>query len=194
MITADMVKELRDKTSVPMMDCKRALEETNGDMEKAVDLLRKKGAAKAATKATRVTKEGFIGHYIHSNGKLAVLVEVNCETDFVAKNENFRLFVKDIAMHIAAANPQYLTREEIPVAIIDKEREIHREQIKDKPANMQDKIIDGKIVKYYSEVCLLDQPFIKDDKLSIKDLLTSKITSIGENLIIKRFVRLEVGL
>ena len=194
MITAEQVKELRDKTGVPMMDCKRALEESNGDMDKAVEILRKKGAAKAAAKATRVVKEGFIGSYIHANGKIGVMVEVNCETDFVAKNQSFRDFCKDIAMHIAAANPPYLKREDVPADILEKEKEIHREQIKDKPANVQDKIITGKLEKYYSDVCLLEQPFVKDDKISIKDLINNKITEIGENLVIKRFVRMEVGV
>ena len=194
MITAEQVKELRDKTGVPMMDCKRALEESSGDMDKAVEILRKKGAAKAAAKATRVVKEGFIGSYIHANGKIGVMVEVNCETDFVAKNQSFRDFCKDIAMHIAAANPPYLKREDVPADILEKEKEIHREQIKDKPANVQDKIITGKLEKYFSDVCLLEQPFVKDDKISIKDLINNKITEIGENLVIKRFVRMEVGV
>lgn len=194
MITAEQVKDLRDKTGVPMMDCKRALEESNGDTEKAVEILRKKGAAKAAAKATRVAKEGFIGSYIHSNGKIGVLIEINCETDFVAKNQSFREFCKDIAMHIAATNPPYLKREDIPAEILEKEKEIHREQIKDKPANVQDKIITGKLEKYFSDVCLMEQAFVKDDKISIKDLINHKITEIGENLVIKRFTRMEVGI
>lgn len=194
MITADQVKELRDKTGVPMMDCKRALEEASGDMDKAVDILRKKGAAKAAAKATRVAKEGYIGSYVHSNGKIAVLIEVNCETDFVAKNQSFRDFTKELAMHIAATNPLYVKREDVPAEIVEKEKEIHREQVKDKPANVQEKIIAGKLDKYYSEICLMEQPFVRDDKVIIRDLLNGKITEIGENLLIKRFVRMEVGV
>lgn len=194
MITADMVKDLRDRTGVPMMDCKRALEETSGDMDKAIEALRKKGAAKAAAKAARVVKEGFIGCYIHSNGKIGVMVEINCETDFVAKNEKFREFAKDIAMHIAASNPQYLKREDVPQEVLEKEKEIHRAQVADKPANIQDKIIGGKLDKYFSEICLLEQPFVKDDKMSIRELVNSKITEIGENLVVKRFIRYDIGL
>lgn len=194
MITAEQVKDLRDKTGVPMMDCKRALEESNGDTEKAVEILRKKGAAKAAAKATRVAKEGYIGSYIHSNGKIGVMIEINCETDFVAKNQSFRDFCKDIAMHVAATNPPYLKREDVPAEILEKEKEIHREQIKDKPANMQEKIIAGKMEKYFSDVCLMEQLFVKDDKMTIKDLVNHKITEIGENLVIKRFTRMEVGV
>ncbi len=194
MITAEQVKDLRDKTGVPMMDCKRALEESNGDTEKAVEILRKKGAAKAAAKATRVAKEGYIGSYIHSNGKIGVMIEINCETDFVAKNQSFRDFCKDIAMHIAATNPPYLKREEVPAEVLEKEKEIHREQIKDKPENMQEKIISGKMEKYFSDVCLMEQLFVKDDKMTIKDLINHKITEIGENLVIKRFTRMEVGV
>ncbi|EKD27452.1 MAG: translation elongation factor Ts [uncultured bacterium] len=194
MISAEMVKDLREKSGAPMMDCKKALTEAGGDMEKAFEILRKSGAAKAAKKASREAKEGFIGSYIHSNGKVGVMVEINCETDFVAKNPVFRDFAKDVSMHIAAANPTYLKREDVPETVIAKEKEIQAAQITGKPANIVEKILVGKMDKFYSDVCLLEQKFIKDDKLSIKDILTSKITELGENLVLKRFTRFEVGI
>lgn len=192
-ITASSVRELREITGVGMMECKKALEECSGDIEKSIELLRKKGAMKAAKKADRETNEGFIGSYIHSNGKIGVLVEVLCETDFVGKNDNFQSFAKDVAMHVAAASPQYLTREEIPAEIISKEKEIYAVELKGKPENIISKILDGKIEKFYSECCLLDQKFVKDDKISVKDYLNQKITEMGENIVIKRFVRYQIG-
>ncbi len=192
-VTADQVKKLREKTGVSMMECRNALVESHGDMEKSVDLLRKKGIAKASGKADRITKEGFLGSYIHSNGKIGVIVEVLCETDFVAKNESFKTFTKDLAMHVAAASPLYLKRDEVPADVIMREKAIHAESVKGKPENVAQKILDGKMDKYYSDVCLMEQKFVKDDKLSIADLLASKIQEIGENMVIRRFVRLSLG-
>ncbi len=192
-VTADQVKELREKTGVSMMECRNALVETHGDKEKAIDVLRKKGIAKASSKADRVTKEGLLGSYVHSNGKIGVIVEVLCETDFVAKNDNFKTFAKDLAMHVAAANPLYLKRDEVPADVITREKGIHAEAVKGKPENVAQKILDGKMDKYYSDVCLMEQKFVKDDKLSITDLLASKIQEIGEKIVIRRFVRLDLG-
>ncbi len=189
-----MVRTLREKTNVGMMDCKRALTESDGDLDKAETLLRKKGMASASKKASRTAKEGVVASYIHLQGKVGVLVEVNCETDFVAKNEIFRNFVKDITLHIAAAHPLYLTREEVPAALIDKEKEVAQGQVVGKPANVVEKIVSGKLDKYYGTVCLLDQPFIKaTDNQTIKDLVISKIAELGENIIIRRFTRYMVG-
>jgi len=192
-ITASMVKELREKTNAGMMDCKKALLEVDGNMEKAFDVLRKRGLDIAAKKSSRATKEGVIESYIHSNGKIGVLVEVSCETDFVAKNVEFKEFVKDLTLQVASASPQYLSREEIPEEIIAKEKEIYSEQVKGKPENIIEKIVDGKLEKFYKQVCLLDQPFVKEDKKSITDLLKEKIAKLGENMAIKRFVRFQVG-
>lgn len=192
-ITAELVKTLREKTNVGMMECKTALTEAGGDLEKAETILRKKGIAKADKKADRQTKEGIIASYIHLAGRVGVLIEVNCETDFVAKNENFREFVKDITLHIAASNPRFLQREDVPADFIAKEREIAAEQVKGKPANIVDKIVDGKIEKVFAENCLLEQAFIKNPDMSIRDLLKSKIAELGENLVIRRFVRYAVG-
>lgn len=194
MITAEMVKELREKTGAGMMDCKKALAESGGDMEKALDFLRQKGLATALKKAGRQTSEGIIGSYVHMD-KIGVMVEVNCETDFVARTDDFRSFVKDIAMHIAAASPQYVSREDIPSEVIEREKEIYRGQVAGKPANVVEKIIEGKLEKFYSDVCLLDQVFVKDPegKQKIKDLLTEKIAKLGENIIIRRFARFQVG-
>ncbi len=192
-ITAELVKQLREKTNVGMMECKAALTEAGGDLEKAETILRKKGIAKADKKADRQTKEGIVASYIHLAGRVGVLIEVNCETDFVAKNENFREFVKDITLHIAASNPRFLQREDVDPAFIAKEREIAAEQVKGKPANIMDKIVDGKIEKVYAENCLLEQAFIKNPDVTIRDLLKSKIAEIGENLVIRRFVRYAVG-
>ncbi|WP_129596993.1 translation elongation factor Ts [Anaerophilus nitritogenes] len=193
-VTAAMVKELREKTSAGMMDCKKALMEADGDMEKAVEILREKGLAKVAKKSGRIAAEGLVEAYIHG-GRIGVLVEVNSETDFVAKNDEFKTFVKDIAMQIAASNPQYIKREEVPQEAIEKEKEILRHQAlnEGKPEKIIDKMVEGRIEKYYKEVCLLEQPFIKDPDVTIQDLLNEKISKIGENLSIRRFSRFEVG-
>lgn len=194
-ISAALVKELREKTGAGMMDCKKALVETNGDMEKAIDFLREKGLAAAAKKAGRIAAEGLVESYIHGGGKLGVLVEVNCETDFVAKNEGFRAFVKDIAMHIAAAKPLYLSREEVSAETIEHEKEILRAQAlnEGKPANIVDKMVEGRVSKYYKEFCLLEQPFVKDPDKTIETLVKEQIATIGENISIRRFVRWEMG-
>lgn len=192
-ITAELVKTLREKTNVGMMECKAALNEAEGDLEKAETILRKKGIAKADKKADRQTKEGIVASYIHLAGRVGVLIEVNCETDFVAKNENFRDLVKDITLHIAASNPRFLQREDIPAEFIAKEREIAAEQVKGKPANIVDKIVDGKVDKIFADNCLLEQAFIKNPDITIRDLLKSKIAELGENLVIRRFVRYAVG-
>jgi elongation factor Ts len=192
-IDPKVVKQLREKTNAGMMDCKRALEEASGDFDKAETILRTKGIASAGKKASRATKEGIVASYIHLQGKVGVLVEVNCETDFVAKNENFRSFVKDITLHIAAAHPLYVSREDVPGKLIEAEREIYKAQVTGKPANVVDKIVDGKLDKFYSTVCLLEQGFIKNPDVTIKDLLSSKIAELGENIIIRRFTRYLVG-
>jgi len=192
-IDPKVVKQLREKTNAGMMDCKRALEEAGGDMARAETILRTKGIASAGKKASRVTKEGIVASYIHLQGKVGVLVEVNSETDFVAKNENFRSFVKDITLHIAAAHPLYVSREDVPGALVEAEREIYKAQVKGKPANVVEKIVDGKLDKYYSTVCLLEQGFIKNPDVTIKDLLSSKIAELGENILIRRFTRYSVG-
>jgi len=193
-ITAEAVKNLREKTGVGMMECKKALAETNGDSEKAVDLLRQKGLATATKKAGRTASEGLIDSYIHM-GKIGTMLEVNCETDFVARTDDFKELVKDIAMHIAAANPQYLSREDIPQDVIEREKEIYRAQVADKPPQVIEKIIDGKLEKFYTDMCLLDQIFIKDSdqKKKIKDLVTDKIAKLGENIVIRRFARFQLG-
>jgi elongation factor Ts len=192
-IDPKLVKQLREKTNAGMMDCKRALEEASGDLTKAETILRTKGIASADKKALRATKEGIVAAYIHLQGKVGVLVEVDCETDFVAKNENFRTFVKDITLHIAAAHPLYVSREDVPAGTIEAERAIYQAQVKDKPANVVGKIVDGKIDKYYSSVCLLEQGFIKNPDQTINDLVKSKIAELGENIIIRRFTRYLVG-
>ena len=192
-IDPKVVKQLREKTNAGMMDCKRALEEAGGDFDKAETILRTKGIASASKKASRATKEGIVASYIHLQGKVGVLVEVNCETDFVAKNENFRVFVKDITLHIAAAHPLYVSRDDVPKKLVEAEREIYRAQVKGKPANVMDKIVDGKLDKFYSTVCLLEQGFIKNPDVTIKDLLNGKIAELGENLVIRRFTRYLVG-
>ena len=192
-ISASLVKELREKTNAGMMDCKRALSEAKGDLSAAEDILRKKGIASAGKKSSRVAKEGAIASYIHLQGKVGVLVEINCETDFVAKNDIFRDFVKDVTLHIAAAHPLYVSREQVPEKLILAEREIYAAQVQGKPANIVDKIVDGKVEKFYSTVCLLEQPFIKNPYITIKDLLTAKIAELGENMIIRRFTRYMVG-
>ena len=192
-IAPALVKELREKTNAGMMDCKRALTETGGDLAQAEELLRKKGIAGASKKASRTAKEGIVASYIHLQGKVGVLVEINCETDFVAKNEIFREFVKDITLHIAAAHPLYVSREQVPDSLIQAERGIYAAQVVGKPANIVDKIVDGKIDKFYSTLCLLEQAFIKNPDLTIKDLVSSKIAELGENIIIRRFTRYTVG-
>ncbi|MFQ6108187.1 MAG: translation elongation factor Ts [Candidatus Aminicenantales bacterium] len=194
-ITAQMVKELRQRTGIGMMECKKALQESKGDMEKAILILRKKGYSRAKEKMSQETGEGMVGSYIHLNGKIGVLVEVNCESDFVARNEEFRELVKNIAMHIAAANPQYISSGEIPEEVLEQEREIIRDQFKDsnKPPAIIERIVQGKLGKFYEEVCLLDQPYIKDDKISVKEYLASYIAKFGENLRIRRFARFELG-
>jgi elongation factor Ts len=192
-VSPTLVKQLREKTNAGMMDCKKALVEAGGDLEKAEDILRKKGIASASKKASRSVKEGVVASYIHLQGKVGVLVEVNCETDFVAKNDIFREFVKDLTLHIAAAHPVYVVRDEVPEAVVEREREIYREQVKGKPANVVEKIVDGKLDKFYGSVCLLDQAFIKDPDKTIKDLVASKIAELGENIVVRRFARFAVG-
>ncbi len=192
-ISPSLVKELREKTNAGMMDCKRALDEAAGDLVKAEEILRKKGIASAGKKSSRVAKEGIVASYIHLQGKVGVLVEINCETDFVAKNEIFREFVKDITLHIAAAHPLYVSREQVQDKLILAEREIFAAQVVGKPANIVDKIVDGKIDKFFSTVCLLEQAFIKNPDLTIKDLVHSKISELGENIVIRRFTRYMIG-
>ncbi len=194
-ITSQMVKELRDKTNAGMMDCKKALQENDGDMDKAVDFLRQKGLAVAAKRAGRSTSEGIIQTYIHAGGKLGVMVEIGCETDFVAKTDDFINFSKDIAMHIAAVQPLALTREEVDAKTAQREKDIYTQQAIDsgKPANIAEKIVDGKMNKFYSEVCLLEQKFVKDPDVTIQDKLNELVTKMGENISIKRYSRMQVG-
>ena len=188
-VSPALVKELREKTNAGMMDCKQALVEAGADIEKAEEILRKKGIASASKKASRSAKDGLIASYIHLQGRVGVLIEVNCETDFVAKNENFREFVKDLTLHIAAAHPSYVSREQVPAELIEREREIYRAQVKGKPENVVEKIVDGKLDKFYSSICLLDQAFIKNPDQTIKELVASKIAELGENIVIRRFAR-----
>jgi elongation factor Ts len=194
-ITSAMVKDLRDKTNAGMMDCKKALAETGGDMEKAVDLLRQKGLAVAQKRAGRTTSEGTIQTYIHAGGKLGVMVEVGCETDFVAKTDSFIEFAKGVAMHIAAASPVAITREEVPPELLAREREIFKKQALDsgKPENILDKIVSGKVDKFYAEVCLLEQKYVKNPDITIQDLLNELVATLGENISVKRFCRFQVG-
>lgn len=194
-ITAQMVKEIRDRTGAPFIDCKKALEEVSGDFDKAIEILKIKGVAKAAKKVGRETPEGTITSYIHAGGKIGVLVEINCETDFVARNDEFQAFAKEVAMQIAAGNPRYISREYIPEAELAKEKEILKAQVIEsgKPENIADKIAEGKIEKFYEEVCLLDQVYIRDTKLKINDLLQALIAKIGENIKVRRFVRFQLG-
>lgn len=195
MISASQVKELRERTGAGMMDCKKALQETGGDMEKAIEFLREKGLAAAAKKAGRITAEGLVDAYIHGPGRIGVLVEVNCETDFVAKTDDFKEFCKDIAMQIAAAKPQYVSRDEVPAEVLEKEKAILRAQAlnEGKPEKIVEKMVEGRIEKFFKEICLLEQPFIKDPDISIQQLLTQKIATIGENISIRRFARFELG-
>ncbi len=194
-ITSQMVKDLRDKTAAGMMDCKKALSETDGDMEKAVDLLRKKGLAVAAKRAGRATSEGVIETYIHAGGKLGVMVELGCETDFVAKTDSFQEFAREVAMHIAAANPLAITKEEAPEDVVARERDIYVQQALEsgKPENIVDKIVSGKMEKFLAEICLLEQKFIKDPDHTIQDMITDLVGKLGENISIKRFSRFQVG-
>lgn len=192
-ITAQMVNDLRIATGAGLLDCKKALTEANGNTEEATTILRKKGAASAAKKADRATREGLIESYIHVGGKVGVLIEVNCETDFVARNDDFKVFVKDLCLQIAAANPTVVSRDQVAEADLAKEREIAAAQVIGKPPAAVQKIVEGKIEKYYSTVCLLDQPFVKIPEKTIKDILTEKITKIGENIQIRRFVRYQLG-
>ena len=192
-ISAALVKKLRDLTGAGMMECKAALSEANGDIEAATTILRKRGLASATKKAGRSTNEGLIGSYIHMGGKIGVLVEVNCESDFVARTEDFQNLSKEIAMHIAAASPQYVRREDVPGDVLERERSIYREQVKDKPAQVVDKIVEGKLNSFYEQVCLLDQPSIRDPKQTIGQLIQAAIAKLGENISINCFVRLKVG-
>ena len=195
MISAEQVRELREMTGAGMMECKKVLEEVNGDREKATELLRERGVVKAAKKAGRIAAEGLVESYIHGDGRIGVLVEVNIETDFAAKNPEFREFVKDVAMQIAAARPEYVRREEVPADVIEKEKEIMKAQAiaEGKPEAVAEKIVAGRIDKYYSEVCLLEQDFVKDPDKTVQQVLTEKISNIGENITIRRFVRFERG-
>jgi len=194
-ISSDAVKELREKTGVGIMDCKRALADSGGDIEKAIDLLRQKGLSSAAKKASRETKEGVISSYIHGAGKIGVLVEVNCETDFVARNSEFQELVKDIAMQIAASNPSWVRREDVPADVLEKERSIYKIQAREsgKPEHVLDKIVEGKVEKFYVDTCLLEQSFIKDPSVTINEMIQQKIAKIGENISVKRFTRYQLG-
>ena len=192
-ITAAMVKKLRDATGAGMMECKAALTEANGDMDAATTLLRKRGLASAAKKAGRSTSEGLIGHYIHLGGKIGVLVEVNCESDFVARTDKFQELTKELAMHIAAANPTYVRREEVPEDVVARERDIYREQVKDKPAQVIDKIVDGKMNAFYQQFCLMEQASVRDSNVTITQMLQDAIRILGENITVTRFVRFKVG-
>ncbi|MBP6908899.1 MAG: translation elongation factor Ts [Candidatus Saccharicenans sp.] len=194
-ITAQQVKELRDRTGIGMMECKEALQECGGDIEKAIEILRKKGHARAQEKADRQAADGAVGSYIHANDRLGVLIEVNCETDFVARNDEFKELVKNLAMQVAASNPTYISSEDVPAEIIDREKEIIKAQIQDtkKPPQIIEQIVEGKLKKFFEEVCLLDQPYIRDDKIKVRDLVNSHIAKFGENIKIRRFARFEIG-
>src|SRR6185369_9376051 len=192
-ITAAMVKKLRDATGAGMMECKAALSEANGDLEAAITLLRKRGLASAAKKAGRATSEGLIGHYIHMGGKIGVLVEINCESDFVARTDKFQELTKEIAMHIAAASPTYVRREEVPADIVDREKDIYRDQVKDKPAHVIDKIVEGKLNSFYQQFCLMEQASVRDADVTISQLVQDAIRILGENITVARFVRMKVG-
>ena len=196
-LNLDLIKRLREKTGAGVGSCKEALTQSKGDMEKAVEFLRKKGLSLASRKATRVAKQGLIDSYIHLGGKIGVLLEVNCETDFVARNEDFKRFVRDIALQIAASNPGYISKDDMPAQLMEKEKGIIMEQnaskIKSKPANIVEKIVTGRLEKFYQEVCLLEQPFVKDAALTVRDYLSSVVGKIGENIIIRRFIRYQLG-
>jgi elongation factor Ts len=194
-VTSDMIKELREKTQAGMMDCKKALLECGGDQEKAADYLRKKGLASANKRASREAREGIVATYIHNNAKLGVLLELNCETDFVARNADFQELGKELSMQVAASNPLYVDIEDVPAAELEREKDIYREQMKDsgKPANVVEKIVEGKLSKFYSDVCLLEQEYIKDPKVKIRDLVKNKIATYGENITVGRFTRYKIG-
>lgn len=194
-ITADAVKQLREKTGAGMMDCKAALTEAGGDMEKAIEVLRKKGLASAAKRAGRATNNGMIGHYIHMGGKVGVLVEVNCETDFVARTDDFQTLARELAMHIAAADPKFVRREDVPAELLEKEREIYRAQFagSGKPANVVDKIVEGKLESFYTQVCLLDQPSVRDPNVTVGQLVAAATAKTGENVAVSRFARFKLG-
>lgn len=194
-ITAELVKDLREKTGCGMMECKSALNESKGDFEQAIDILRKKGIASAARRSGRIASEGAVESYIHIGGKIGVLIEVNCETDFVSRSDAFKAFVKNLCMQIAASNPLYISRDEVPDNMVEHEKEIISTQAKTegKPEKAVEKIIEGRLVKFYSEVCLFDQPFIRDPKLTIKDLLGELTAKIGENIVVRRFTRYQLG-
>ena len=192
-ISADQVKKLRDATGAGMMECKAALTEANGDLDAAMTLLRKRGLATAAKKAGRATSEGLIGHYIHMGGKIGVLVEVNCESDFVARTDKFQELTKEIAMHIAAANPTYVRREDVPEDVVGREKEIYKDQVKDKPAQVIDKIVEGKLNSFYQQFCLMEQASVRDPNLTITQLVQDAIRILGENITVSRFTRMKVG-
>lgn len=194
-ITTAMVKELREKTGAGVLDCKNVLQETNGDFDKAVEYLRQKGLAAAAKRADRVANEGTIGSYVHAGSRVAALVEVNCETDFVARTDDFLALVHDLAMQVVAAKPKYLVSEDIPAEVIEAEKEDYRTQMEDsgKPEHVIDRIVEGKLQKYYKEVCLMQQPFIKDEGLTVQDVVTQVAAKLGENVVVRRFVRFELG-
>jgi elongation factor Ts len=194
-ISVELVKNLRQRTGAGVIDCRTALQDANGNMEAAIDYLRRKGLATAAKKAGRIATEGLVSSYIHAGGKMGVLVEINCETDFVAKTEDFQTFVKNIAMHIAAANPQYIRREEIPEEVLERERTIYRTQAQEsgKPEKVIDKIVEGKMERYYSEACLLEQTYVRDSDLTIKEFADAMIAKVGENISIRRFARFQLG-
>jgi elongation factor Ts len=194
-ISIELVKDLRQRTGAGIVDCKNALQESKGDVDAAIDYLRRKGLAAAAKKAGRIAAEGLISSYIHAGGRMGVLVEINCETDFVAKTEEFQTFVKNIAMHIAAANPQYIKREDVPPRVLEKEKEIYRSQAMEsgKPAKVIDKITEGKLERFHSEACLLEQMYIKDSDLTIREVLDTMIAKVGENITIRRFARFQLG-
>ena len=192
-ISAAMVKKLRDATGAGMMECKAALTEANGDLEAATTLLRKRGLAQAAKKAGRSTSEGLVGHYIHMGGKIGVLVEVNCESDFVARTDKFQALTKELAMHIAAANPTYVRREDVPADVVSREKDIYKDQVKDKPAQVIDKIVEGKLNSFYQQFCLMEQASVRDPNVTIAQLVQDAIRILGENITVTRFVRMKVG-
>ncbi|NWF93178.1 MAG: translation elongation factor Ts [Syntrophaceae bacterium] len=194
-ISIELVKDLRQRTGAGVIDCKTALQEARGDMEAAIEYLRRKGLASAAKKAGRIATDGLVSSYIHAGGKMGVLVEVNCETDFVAKTEDFQNFVKNMAMHIAATNPQYIRREDVPPEVLERERRIYRSQAADagKPEKVIDKIVEGKMERFYSEVCLLEQTYFKDADLTVREVLDAMIAKLGENITIRRFARFQLG-
>jgi len=194
-ITAQLVKQLRERTGAGMMECKKALVETNGDIEEAIVVLRKRGIASADRKGSRATKQGLIGSYIHHGGQIGVMVEINCESDFVARTDDFKTLVHDVAMHIAAADPRYIRKEDVESAVLDKEKEIARDRARaeGKPEKVLDRIVEGRLAKFYEEVCLLEQPFVKENTLSIGQLIKTKIAKLGENITVSRFTRFKVG-